>query len=281
VLIDWFTVGAQAINFLILVWLLKRYLYQPVLAAIDARAQKVAGLVAGAATQESKARAATEDLRQRREGFDREREHLLQKAADDAATEGQALRASARADDQLLRSKLTLALATERAELGRQLSTRAQAEVFAMTRRALSDLADTSLEDRMVDVFIVRLAGVASHGGDAISALDPTPVRVALVRSAFELSSVGRAKLEAAVNQHLGAQVVIRFAIAAELICGIELIVDGVKLAWSVSNYLSTLAQDVAATAASAFASESSAIPIPVSSSLPISPIVQEIAHAG
>ena len=36
-LIDWFTVGAQALNFLILIWLLKRFLYRPVLAAIEAR----------------------------------------------------------------------------------------------------------------------------------------------------------------------------------------------------------------------------------------------------
>ena len=36
-LIDWFTVGAQALNFLILVWLMKRFLYQPILHAIDER----------------------------------------------------------------------------------------------------------------------------------------------------------------------------------------------------------------------------------------------------
>ena len=36
-LIDWFTVGAQALNFLILVWLLRRFLYKPILNAIDAR----------------------------------------------------------------------------------------------------------------------------------------------------------------------------------------------------------------------------------------------------
>ena len=36
-LIDWFTVGAQVLNFLILVWLMKRFLYKPVLDAIDAR----------------------------------------------------------------------------------------------------------------------------------------------------------------------------------------------------------------------------------------------------
>ena len=41
-LIDWFTVSAQAVNFLILVWLMKRYLYQPILVAIDAREKRIA-----------------------------------------------------------------------------------------------------------------------------------------------------------------------------------------------------------------------------------------------
>ena len=41
-LIDGFTVGAQVLNFLILVWLMKRFLYQPILDAIDAREQRIA-----------------------------------------------------------------------------------------------------------------------------------------------------------------------------------------------------------------------------------------------
>ena len=41
-LIDWFTVGAQALNFIILVWLLKRFLYKPILDAVDAREKRVA-----------------------------------------------------------------------------------------------------------------------------------------------------------------------------------------------------------------------------------------------
>lgn len=47
-LIDWFTVIAQVVNFLILVWLLKRFLYQPILNAIDAREQRVATELADA-----------------------------------------------------------------------------------------------------------------------------------------------------------------------------------------------------------------------------------------
>ena len=41
-LIDWFTICAQALNFLILVWLMKRFLYKPILHAIDER-EKISG----------------------------------------------------------------------------------------------------------------------------------------------------------------------------------------------------------------------------------------------
>ena len=47
-LIDWFTVGAQVLNFLVLVWLLKRFLYKPVLDAIDAREKGIASRLAEA-----------------------------------------------------------------------------------------------------------------------------------------------------------------------------------------------------------------------------------------
>ena len=47
-LIDWFTVGAQALNFLILVWLMKRFLYKPILRAIDEREKRIASELADA-----------------------------------------------------------------------------------------------------------------------------------------------------------------------------------------------------------------------------------------
>ncbi|MFQ3186924.1 MAG: F-type H+-transporting ATPase subunit b, partial [Marinomonas primoryensis] len=47
-LIDWFTVIAQLINFLVLVWLLKRFLYRPILNAIDAREKRIADELADA-----------------------------------------------------------------------------------------------------------------------------------------------------------------------------------------------------------------------------------------
>ncbi len=248
-LIDWFTVCAQAVNFLILVWLLQRYLYKPVLAAIDAREKTIATTIADAKTQETKAQAASEELRKRNETFDGERASLLSKAAADGAAERLRLIESARQDSQLLRVKLTQSLAAERAELGRQLSLGTQTEVFALTRKVLSDLAGVGLEDRMIEALIERLGAL------------PEPQRLALAgaqtilaRTAQDPSAAARAKLEAALREHLGPEVVVHFETAPEFVGGLELSVGGLKLAWSVADYLSTLAQDVATLAATALA---------------------------
>ena len=40
-IIDWFTVGAQLFNFSILVWLMKRFLYHPILNAIETREKNI------------------------------------------------------------------------------------------------------------------------------------------------------------------------------------------------------------------------------------------------
>ena len=46
--IDWITVIAQIANFLVLVWLLKRFLYRPILDGIDAREAEIARSMAEA-----------------------------------------------------------------------------------------------------------------------------------------------------------------------------------------------------------------------------------------
>jgi F-type H+-transporting ATPase subunit b len=251
-LIDWFTDAAQAVNFLILVWLLKHFLYQPVLAAIDAREQQIAATIKSAAGQEAKAHAAGEELHKRTVAFDAERDGLMRKATDDGAAERQRLIEAARQESDLLRAKLGQSLSADRAELGRQLSLRTQSEVFALTRKALSELAGASLEDRMVEVLIDRLRDLPEP--DKLALAGARADAAVLVRSAYDLAPGGRSKLEAALRERVHADTAVRFATAPELVCGLELSLDGVKLPWSVSDYLATLAHDTAALAATAMA---------------------------
>ena len=72
-LIDWFTVGAQAVNFVILVWLMKRFLYKPILHAIDARENRIAAELAEADAKKAEAQSERDEFQAKNEELDRQR----------------------------------------------------------------------------------------------------------------------------------------------------------------------------------------------------------------
>src|SRR5580658_4333804 len=104
-LINWFTILAQAINFLILVWLLKRFLYKPILHAIDDREKGIAAQLADAVAKRAEAQKDRDDFQHKNEAFDKERAALLKKATDLAKAERQRLLGEARKDADALRAK--------------------------------------------------------------------------------------------------------------------------------------------------------------------------------
>ena len=101
-LINWFTVCAQAINFLILVWLLKRFLYKPILNAIDERERGIATQLADAEAKKAEAQRDRDDFQHKNEAFDKERAALLKKATDVAGAERQRLLDEAKKDADAL-----------------------------------------------------------------------------------------------------------------------------------------------------------------------------------
>src|SRR5471030_3083536 len=97
-LIDWFTVGAQVLNFLILVWLLKRFLYKPILHAIDEREKLIATQLAQADAKKAEAQKDRDEFQHKNDAFDQERAALLKKATDEARAERDRLLGEARKD---------------------------------------------------------------------------------------------------------------------------------------------------------------------------------------
>ena len=90
-LIDWFTVCAQAVNFLILIWLLKRFLYKPILHAIDERAKGIAAQLAEADAKTAESAEGERQLQRKNEALDQQRRALREEATDEANTERQRL----------------------------------------------------------------------------------------------------------------------------------------------------------------------------------------------
>ena len=244
-LIDWFTVAAQVINFLILVWLLKRFLYQPILDAIDAREERIAKELADADAKRAEARKERDEFQRKNAEFEQQRAVLMDKATDEAQVERQRLLDDARQAAIVLAAKRQEALRSEQRSLNEALSRRAREEVFAIARKALADLAATTLEERMCEVFTRRLReldGKARAGlGEALKSASVP----GLVRSAFDLPAEQRAAIQNAINETFSADIHLRFETAPDLVSGIELATDGQKLVWSITDYLASLEKGV------------------------------------
>jgi F-type H+-transporting ATPase subunit b len=244
-LIDWFTVGAQALNFLILVYLMKRFLYKPILRAIDEREKKVAAELAGASASKADAEKGRDDFACKQKEFEEQRTTLMTRATEDAKAERGRLLDEARSAADALTEKRRVSLAAEADHLNGQISGRARQEVFAIARKALTDLASASLEQSMVDVFDRRLRGMDAETKNRLDTAIKTSRDPALICTVFPLAQEQRDALQKTVNETFSAAVPLRFDTAPDLVGGIELSVGGQQLAWTISHYLLSVEKGV------------------------------------
>ena len=244
-LIDWFTVGAQALNFLILVWLMRRFLYKPILHAIDEREKRIAAELSNADAKKAEAEKERDEFQNKNTEFDQQRAALLSKATDEAQAERQRLLDEARKAADALSAKRQETLRNDAHNLNQAISRQAQKEVFAIARKALTDLATTSLEERLGEVFTRRLREMDGKAKEGLGAALKTASDPAVVRSTFDVPAAQRAAIQNALNETFSAEIRVRYETAPDLISGIELTANGQKVAWSIADYLVSLEKGV------------------------------------
>lgn len=240
-LIDWFTVVAQIINFLVLMWLLKHFLYQPVLNAIDAREKRISDQLELATKTQITATEQRLEFEDKNKNFEQQHEILLEKAKVEVQTTRQQLLAEARSEALALRTQWQEALRKEQHNLSEGIATRVRQEVLDISSKALIELADCSLEERMVAIFIKRLQSLDDAEKAQLCAQAEDAACPVIIRSGFELAQAEQTALTQLVQMTLSINNAVQFEIEPKLISGIELISSGHKIAWNIADYLSAL----------------------------------------
>src|SRR5574337_372341 len=195
--IDWITVAAQIVNFLVLVWLLKRFLYRPILDGIDAREREIAERMGEAAQIRTAAEAAEADYEAQVASLRAGREGALEEARKAAEAERDAL--------------------------------------LALTRKALKDLADETLETRIVAHASARLTAIAE---DLRKAAGESLQAVALTREALPEAARERLRGELA---RLIPGITVTFRSEPAQAPGLTLRLGGAQVEWTVDSYIDGL----------------------------------------
>ena len=244
-LIDWFTVAAQLVNFLVLVWLLKRFLYKPILKAIDEREHRIALQLQEAEAKKAEAYKEFDDFQRKNSEFDQQREGLLSVAVNEVKTERQRLLDETRREVEDLRLKLHETLRSEHQSLNQEIIRRTRDEVFAITRKVLADLASADLEAHMAAVFIRRLKELKEDEKEMLLTALSSSLQNVVVCSMFDLPKAQQIAIQQTINDAFSPEVRVTFETSTNLIGGIELVTNGYKISWTIEEYLVSLEESL------------------------------------
>ena len=229
--IDWVTVIAQIANFLVLVWLLKRFLYRPILDGIDAREAEITKRMAAAGELQKKAEAAQADYQQQKKQLLTRQDDMVAKALRDTEEQRNDLLAEARARLEQEQKDWRKHLERERQRFAARLQRAGQETLTELTRKALHDLADETLEQAIVRHVGKRLAPLADElqqaAGDSTQAIATTRE---------PLPEAAQSQLENDLSELMPAMA-LRFETDVEQAPGLVLRVGGAQVAWTIDSY--------------------------------------------
>ena len=243
--IDWFTVIAQVLNFLLLVWLLKRFLYKPILNAIEAREKKVADQLSDAESKKMEASRELTEYQQKNAAFDQRKESMLSQAVTQSNEEKQRLLEQVRKQADDLRFQLQKAAKEQEGSLEKEIAEKAKQEVFAIARKALRDLATQDLEEQLVKRFIEKLNELSQTLKQQLNEMLQSDQKEILVKSAFDLTEKQKEEIKNELKKIHEGESLYQFETSPQLISGIELSVNGYKVSWSISEYLNSLEKNI------------------------------------
>lgn len=246
---DWFTVVAQSINFIVLLWLLKRFLYKPILNGLDAREKRLQNVLHDAKSKHSQAQALQQEYENKHQAIEQQRASILKATQDEADEMSKTLVKSAqKAADDMLRKRLG-AIQHELHTLQQQVLHRNVDEIYATAGKLLHDLAGVDLQQIMVNKFLDRMKSqTEEQNATLVSALQRSNNSIT-IRSAYALSDKEQNKISQVLTTLLGkkapSDLKLSFILVPQLVAGIELSISGWKMAWSINQHLQTLQQSV------------------------------------
>lgn len=265
-LIDWFTIVAQIVNFVILVFLLQKFLYKPIVGTIQKRQNRIQSRWDEAQQEREKAEREAETYRQRRRELDDRRSALMEEVKRETRERRETWLEEARRDVDRQQREWRQGLRRQQSLFFDTLRKQTIRHLYDMTRGALREIADTDLEKQAIAQFQRRLKQIDEGEKRQLrESLDRSDEAIA-VRSSFEIPedtknsifeqlrhltgdrdlSLGSEVEEFAElngNGHESSaeienQIPVYFERSPRLICGISVQIAGYEMGWSLNHYI-------------------------------------------
>jgi F-type H+-transporting ATPase subunit b len=239
--IDWLTVAAQIVNFLVLVWLLQRFLYRPIIQAMARREGRIEARLSEAKAARAEVEAEAARLSERQRVLEASREEIL----DEARREAKALRARLEEDirQEMDASRTTwrTSLDGEREAFAARLRQRAGHQVIDIVGRVLRDYGGSDLAVQVAGTFVDRLAALDADARERLIHAAGRADGPARVDSGVALPPGTRGKVTRAIHDCVGRDIEVAYREDGDLLLGVRLTIGEQTVEWSAARFLHRL----------------------------------------
>lgn len=237
-LTDWFTILVQGINFLVLMVLLSKFLFTPIIRAMDKREADIADTLHRAREKERRAEEAEEELVRRHLNLAEEREVVLAGAREQAATLERELSRQAREKVEQARLQWEQDLRQAQDRFLDRAAAAVSEQVVRATEQVLQDLSGRELEQAVLNRFLERL------GSEGESPLPPSSNRLVL-RTTFPVDEQSRNRAKNTLHTLFPDAEQIEFTDSMQGPAGIELACGSHKITWGIEDHLRSVRNEL------------------------------------
>ena len=235
-LIDWFTVGAQAFNFLVLMVLLKVLLYDRVIKAMAKREASIKERLDQGRGKMEEARALKREYEAKDQELEQRRREVLGQAKDEAQAKREEILSQAQGEARELGERWKEGVRRERDAFLDQISRDVGDKALDLARQVLADLADAKLEQAVAEKFLALLDGLGKDEERDLNAAMQEGQDPVLVKSAREMGADLRSRITGRLRQWGEAEV--EYRVDTDLVLGVVVVAGGRTLGYNVREYL-------------------------------------------
>jgi len=241
--LNWSTFALEIFNFLVLVWILKRFLYQPVLNVITRRRATIENQLAEARQLHADSDALKERYEHRLADWEQERQKAMDKLRLELEENRLRQLENLKAELAQKKKKNQVARSRQDRQLTREMEQRALQQVAGFASRRLAEASGPELENRLLDILLDDLSTMpAEQIGDLSNKWEESPERI-LVTSTYPLADDKRHQLEDSLSRVTGLSTPVHYEQDAKLLAGLNITIGAWLLQLNVRDELQSFTE--------------------------------------
>lgn len=247
--VDAFTLIAQIINFLILLYLLYRFLYNPILNTMQAREEKISNRLEQARQRESEAEEYKSQYQEELSEIDQIRKKKLNELEEDIDNRRKEMIQEAREQVDQRKAAWYETLEREQEDFLHELRHKSSQQISQALRKALRDLANSDLDRQIQQVFIEKVQQIDDENKQRILEAARRSNQKIYIQTSESVQSEEHQKMIETIEEFIldgNDEIDILFERNPSILAGVELQADGQRLSWSIDAYLDELEDNIA-----------------------------------